>query len=76
MYFGYGMKNSSLEQLYAQEGENNGSQEQATPNQQIELTIPKDRVKQSYQATLTGNKVSHTLNGCSDIPKSRWQTFD
>lgn len=33
MYFGYGIKNSSLEQLYGEDGE-----------QQIELTIPKDRL--------------------------------
>ncbi|XP_053211838.1 probable cationic amino acid transporter [Panonychus citri] len=92
MYFGYGIKNSSLEKdPYPQEdvgnnsmvnmNQTNGNDLNCVGNQQIELTIPKDRLKvaTNYQPSIQQsiNKSHKTkLNGGSDIPKSKWQTFD
>lgn len=90
MYFGYGIKNSSLEQPYAQDDNLRSTSglnpNDVNPDQQIELTIPKDRLKQSYKpenlsksgnsGNNNNNRVKTKLNGGTEIPRSKWQTFD
>ena len=96
MYFGYGIKNSSLEKdPYPQDdttnsvinmNQTNGNDLNVVNDQQIELTIPKDRLKgtvnyqpSSNQQSINTSKTNNNktkLNGGTDIPKSRWQTFD
>ncbi len=82
MYFCYGIKNSSLEQGYEPSMTSNRRE-----SQQIELKIPRDRIRQSLKrrdedthanAAVNTNKtpLANGLSFSQEQWQTQWQTFE